>query len=65
MTLLNKYHNTCKLFRVMQDPVLCGLIGEPINQLAILTGEPLKLTGKQALRKALGPSQAQKYPSQM
>ena len=34
--------------------VLRGLIGEPIKRLAYLIGEPIKLTGKRALRKALG-----------
>ena len=34
--------------------VLCEVIGEPIKRLAELIGEPIKLTGIQALRKALG-----------
>jgi hypothetical protein len=37
--------------------VLCEVIGEPINRLPQLIGEPIKLTGKRALRKALAPSQ--------
>ena len=35
-------------------PVLCEVIGEPNKRLAKLIGEPIKLTGKRALRKALG-----------
>jgi hypothetical protein len=35
------------------DPVLCEVIEEPIERLASLIGEPIKLTGKRALRKAL------------
>ena len=34
--------------------VLCDVIGEPIKPLAQLIGEPIKLRGKPALRKALG-----------
>ena len=33
--------------------VLCEVIEEPIKRLAQLIGEPIKLTGKRALRKAL------------
>ena len=33
--------------------MLCEVIGEPIKRLALLIGEPIKLTGKRALRKAL------------
>ena len=33
--------------------VLCEVIGEPIKRSRYLIGEPIKLTGKQALRKAL------------
>ena len=36
-----------------QPAVLCEVIGEPIKRLAYLIGEPIKLTAKQALRKAL------------
>ena len=34
-------------------PVLCEVIEEPIKRSALLVGEPIKLTGKRALRKAL------------
>ena len=33
--------------------VLCEVIGAPIKRLAELFGEPIKLAGKRALRKAL------------
>ena len=33
--------------------MLCEVIGEPIKRLAYLIGEPIKLTGKRARRKAL------------
>ena len=39
--------------------MLCEVIGEPIKRLARLIGEPIKLTGKRALRKALLDSAAQ------
>ena len=35
------------------SPVLCEVIGEPIKRLAEFIREPVKLTGKRALRKAL------------
>ena len=34
-------------------PVLCEVIGEPIKRLAQFIGEPIKLTGKRTLGKAL------------
>ena len=37
----------------LPEAVLCEVIGEPIERLAQLIGEPIKLTGKRALRKAL------------
>ena len=38
-----------------RPPVLCEVIGVPIKRLAQLIGEPIKLTGKRALLKALQP----------
>jgi hypothetical protein len=35
------------------DTVLCEMIGEQIKRLAKLIEEPIKLTGKRALHKAL------------
>ena len=37
----------------MASPVLCEVIEEPIKRLAELIGEPIKVTGERALRKAL------------
>ena len=46
------------------QPVLCELIGEPIEQSAKLIGEPVKSTGKPALRKAQAtPAQHEASPS--
>ena len=42
-----------------EQAVLCEVIEEPIKQSAYLIGEPIKLTGKRALRKALGERHAQ------
>ena len=36
---------------LMSEAVLCEVIGEPIKRLALLIGDPIKLTGKRALRK--------------
>ena len=41
------------LLAMLPCAVLCEVIGEPIKRLALLIGEPIKLTGEWALRKAL------------
>ena len=43
--------------------MLCEVIGGPIKRLAKLIGEPIKLTGKQALRKAV-PASSHRHVSQ-
>ena len=55
MNGLGAYSSITTHKEARSNSVFCEVIGEPIKRLAYLIGEPIKATGKRALRKALVP----------